>query len=123
MHRFVVVLIITLASSPALAKGGWHCRNSVEVSCSATACEAAKTFTPKDIHIAEGKLEVCAYSGCWQGGARLRNFAGFAVIAAENLKFSTGSTKAAIAITIDPRDGIGTIKVEGYAEPLNCVKE
>ena len=123
MQKFFVLLFILLASSPALAKGGWHCRNTIEVACTATVCEAAKEFTPKDIHVGAGKFEVCAYSGCWQGKAQLRNIAGFAVIAAKNLKFSTGATKAAIAITIDTRDGIGTIKVDGYAEPLNCVRE
>ena len=123
MHRLFVLMIIILTSSSAFAKGGWHCRNTIEVACTATVCEAAKEFTPMDIHVGAGKLEVCAYSGCWQGKAQLRNIAGFAVIAAKNLKFSTGATKAAIAITIDTRDGIGTVKVEGFAQPLNCVRE
>ena len=122
--RALLVVALTMSTTPVFAKDAWHCRNTIEVTCNKNTCESTTSFTPMDIDVsATGAMEVCAYSGCWQGTGRYRARDGFLVWTAQDLKFSTGTTKASIAILIDPRDGVGLIKVDGFAEPVNCVKE
>ena len=129
MRALLVAALVVSLVSPAIAKGGWACRNTIEVNCSTTSCAASGDFTPMDIHLnpKSGAIDVCAYTGCWTGKAKVSRRAGFTVFTASRLPFKSGdqpaSSKSSIAITIDTRDGVGVIKVDSFAQPVNCVKD
>ena len=71
-----------------------------------------------------GKVSACAYSGCWEGRARvLRKDGGF-FYAAGSYRFSTSQSKerTKVAIAIDREAGVGFVLVSSFAHPMTCKK-
>ena len=122
IHILAVLSALAVASAlPAAAATSWSCRNPIEVGCSAKTCEVAADFTAMDISLAEnGRVSVCAYSGCWEGKAVVTHRAGFVQFVASRLVFSSGGSASAMTASIDTRDRIGVIKIGGYAQPIIC---
>lgn len=71
-----------------------------------------------------GGMRVCAYSGCWEGTGEVFRSGRFLVLVGRDLVFSTApdspSAREDIALTIDRRDGVGTVKAGAFAQPLLC---
>lgn len=120
------MLIATLVAALAAAEvpRAWHCRNELEVWCTADGCAAAGEFTPMDIWAdPKGGVSVCAYSGCWEGAARPRRVSGRLLWTAEDAPFSTardGEMSADITLLVFETDGVGFVRAGGLATPLLC---
>lgn len=113
----------------ALAGAAWQCRNPVEIACADGACIAAPAdaFTPMDISAeADGRLSVCAYSGCWEARARPVRKRGRLLYVADAARFSTSQDPAMrtdITLAIDTRTGEGFVMASGFANPLQCAQD
>ena len=83
----------------------WQCRNTdMEVS-----CLDAKTL--------------CAYSGCWEGRAKIVKSQHFMTIVANNLApqgGNSGQESRGSSLIIDLTDKIGIMKFENFAQPMAC---
>ncbi len=62
---YVVPLLVLLAgdcqapadpAEPATSSTAWQCRNDLEISCNATGCEAAESFTPMDVRVDDADI-------------------------------------------------------------------
>ncbi len=126
---FRLFLVLTILSASAFADS-WQCRNDLEIRCADGKC-AAETkdgFTPMSVSFDDsGSMNVCAYSGCWEGTGKVFSIADFLTVAGQNLKFSTSPNDAKmgqnISITIDRKDNVATLKAGSFAQPLICEKK
>lgn len=106
----------------------WQCRNDdLEIRCDDARCSAqSEGFTPVSLEIdtERGTLELCAYSGCWSGEARIARDGPFWLASGRGLPWNGPQGDAAdVAFALDSRDRIGTLKGAGFAMPLTCVAE
>lgn len=112
----------------ALAGAAWQCRNPVEISCADGACIAAPAdaFTPMAISAdADGRVSICAYSGCWEARAKPVRKRGRLFYVADAAPFSTSQDPAMrtdITLAIDTRTGEGFVMASGFANPLMCAQ-
>lgn len=73
-----------------------------------------------------GKMDVCAYSGCWQGLGSVQSSGDFRIWVGHDLSFSTAphtENQQDIAIVLDLSDGIATLKAGAFAHPLRCTEQ
>lgn len=103
----------------------WNCRNQVEVWCTADGCAARPPdeFTPMDVTLStNGDVSICAYSGCWNGSARVTEADGRRLWTAESLKFSSqpGAVGERATALIIEKDGVGFVRAGGLATPVLC---
>jgi len=121
MTRTVLAILLLLAGAgPANA---WLCRNAdLEVTCGPDGCQVSEGFTPMDVFLSEeGQMAVCAYSGCWEGRAnQIVRSDRYLMLAANELRWTTGSGREAIAVLLDKETGIAVINGAGFAHPLQC---
>ncbi|MHA7871209.1 MAG: hypothetical protein ACX939_02550 [Hyphococcus sp.] len=106
----------------------WRCRNQVEVWCAVDGCaaKAEDETTPLDIWARgdTGEVSICAYSGCWEGGGRLSRTKGRLLWAADGVPFTarSGGFSADVTLLIIEKDGVGFVRVGGFATPVLCLK-
>lgn len=104
----------------------WRCKNDVEVQCSQLACSVNSDFTAMDITIdADGQIVACAYTGCWEGVAKVINNHSVMTMTVEQARWkTTGETTQSddLVLVLDQSDQIGFVKVAGLAQPLRCQK-
>ena len=103
----------------------WECTNQVEVWCDEEGCSARPDgeFTPMSITATEdGALEVCAYTGCWQGGGVMVEQSSRLLWTASKAPFSSSPEQEGVDLTllIDRHDGVGFVRAGGIATPLQC---
>lgn len=94
------------------------CTNAAaEITCDANRCEVkTEGFTPMAVSLSGGKLEVCAYSGCWSGPVDLRRTRGSQLIVHALVSGPVGGA----VLTYDRRARFGTLQWGSYALPLSC---
>ena len=118
----VLWLMLLLAGS-AVAED-WHCRNpALEVRCAEGACSASSEgFTPLAVSFdARGRVEVCAYSGCWQGSGRVWRDGAHWLLSARGLAWLADARQTAdFMLTFDARERLATLQGAGFALPLVC---
>ena len=119
----------------------WRCKNDVEVQCSQLACSVNSDFTAMDITIdaaavqqncnyaitidADGQIVACAYTGCWEGVAKVMNNHSVMTMTVEQARWkTTGETTQSddLVLVLDQSDQIGFVKVADFAQPLRCQK-
>lgn len=122
----LLLLLVSLFNS-GLESKTWQCRNDLEITCSADKCESetADSFTPMSVQFSEnGQMNVCAYSGCWEGLGNVYINGDFLVVSGLNMNFSTApkseSSNENILISLDKRDNVANIKAGAFAQPLVC---
>ena len=128
MTDIFLALVALFGSSPKeIPTEIWRCSNQVEVWCAADGCAATAEgeMTPMDITAsADGRLSVCAYTGCWEGEAAYAATNGRLVWAGDALTFSTapegGESDATLLIIA--RDGVGFVRAGGLASPVLCAR-
>jgi hypothetical protein len=100
----------------------YQCANDIEIQCSASECRSESDgFTPMSVSFdTSGDLNVCAYSGCWQGQADVHTAGQFITLTGMNLPFSTSDQEQHIAITLDRSDNVAILKADSFAQPLFC---
>lgn len=124
----ILSLILSLSLFGATAQTEtWQCRNDMEIKCADGKCEAETkdAFTPMDVSFdATGMMNVCAYTGCWQGTGTVTNDGDFLTLTGNGLKFSTSDDMAeSIVIALDRRDDIAIVKAGAFAQPLLCERK
>lgn len=115
----LAALAAVAAAGPVQAAAGdFVCRNTAaQVSCSATGCEIeTESFTPMSVSRQGGRLEVCAYSGCWSGKLDLIRTRGDRVLL--HAKLGGGHDPAAVAY--DRKAQIATLLWGSFALPMSC---
>lgn len=109
----------------------WSCQNDdLEIRCAVGVCTAISSgeqngFTPMAIEVADnGKVSVCAYTGCWEGEGKTLGTEDFLVVAGHDLPFSTAPESQAkgmhVVVAVDRHDGFGAVKAGGFAQPIRC---
>ena len=71
--KFSLILIFSVFFGTAYAES-WQCRNDLEIRCVEGKCsaETKSGFTPMSVSFSDnGKMSVCAYSGCWEGTGKV----------------------------------------------------
>jgi hypothetical protein len=124
MIRLAFYIIIFIFSAPAFSLE-WQCRNiDMEIRCDSEKCASSDTFTAFDISISDkGKMEICAYSGCWKGKGKVLSSGKHMLVSGQKLKWQTEiQSKADFMLAIDLTDKVGFIKGEGFAMPIRCTK-
>ena len=114
--------------APGKTASAYRCTNDVEIQCDASGCvsSARGSFTPMQVEfdVARGSLSVCAYTGCWESPATVHSAGQYALLVAEEARFSTApdSRDAVqnIAITFDQVDRIAILKLGEFAQPMRC---
>mgnify|MGYP001557348177 CR=1 FL=1 len=128
--RIITTALITFVSISSYAQeySGWSCTNDVEVMCSNKGCGVGQgeDFTPVDVTLNnDGRMSVCAYTGCWDGKGSVLNEGSFIIYTGKNFKFSTASNSENsedIVVVIDKRDNVAVMKNSVFSQPLICIK-
>ena len=100
----------------------YQCKNDIEIQCTSTGCKSeAANFTPLSVSFdMTGALSVCAYTGCWEGRAKVMSDENFILLNAQNLKFSTSDETQNITLALDFSDNVAILKAGSFAQPLLC---
>lgn len=120
------IITILLFTLPATAfSSAWRCRNNnLEIHCNSGKCQAspAGTFTPFDITFtADGDMDICAYTGCWQGRGKVTRSGKHILISGHGLVWTgTEPDRADFIVALDTSDKVGFIKGAGFAMPILC---
>lgn len=128
--KYIVSLCIVASlagcTSRPLPALEWSCRNNdAEISCHEGNCvvTAPSEFTPMELTFStDGKLSLCAYSGCWSGKTDKMLTAGnyFSVIGLALPWSGTAVSPADISVTINMKTNTATIQTSDYAQPMTC---
>jgi len=124
---FVVVHAVAATACGAASAKSWTCRNEqYEIRCGKDGCEAAEAgdFTPMSVGLDGRTFDVCVYSSCWGGRARVheRDHVLHAHAAALPSSANPKST-AAYDMLLDTRSGVAVLLGEGFAHPMTCKLE
>ena len=125
MARLLTAILFIILSANIVSAQAWNCRNEgTEIYCGDGKCEASENHTPMDVSFdASGKMEVCAYSGCWQGQSTSTLFSGiYLTLISDNLKWNANPTRkfTTAALTINRTKLTAIIMVAAFAHPLTC---
>jgi len=124
---FLLAAALMFASKSEVPPDVWRCKNQIEVWCTVDSCAAkdeAET-TPMDIWARrDGAFSICAYTGCWDGMAEHTSVNGRLLWAADDIEFLSGrgGFNADITLVIVEKDGVGFVRVGGFASPLLCLR-
>jgi len=122
LEMLVLAALAARASKAEIPPEDWTCANQIEVWCSADGCAAtsAEESTPLSISASsDGRLSVCAYSGCWEGLAAFSRIDGRRLWTARALPFTSGLGASDVTLLIEA-DGVGFVRAGGLATPALC---
>lgn len=125
LFMLICVSLISCTSQPTPAME-WSCRNNfAEIACQGQDCTVALPgdYTPMELTFdSSGEINLCAYSGCWEGKAEKISTTGnyFSVIALELPWNGTGGGASDISATINMETAIATIITSDFAHPMSC---
>ncbi len=126
MKTLILLAVFIFLPIKSIASG-WSCSNDSEVMCSDKGCSISTgdDFTRMDIILLDnGKMTICAYTGCWEGVGKVTHNNSFISFYGERFIFSTSPNNKEmqedIAVTIDKRDNIGILKNSIFAQPILC---
>jgi hypothetical protein len=119
-----VMSLLALSGCTSTSPGEWSCQNAdFEISCSDNTCIQSDGFTPMSITLSAGNMNICAYSGCWDGPpTRVDTTGRFVSFVANDLPWTqpTGEAGAA-SISIDIETGAATVLIaDTFATPAIC---
>lgn len=124
MRKFLLSLLPVLFPLTCAA-GEWRCVNDLEISCDSKSCSRSESFTPMDISFQDsGRIQICAYSGCWAGKGVVVGSRKYLHLSAEALQWNgTGVNPASASLTLDRSSGVATILISSFAMPVLCKPE
>jgi len=120
-------ILSVLCAGQATAKE-WSCRNlKAEITCNAKSCAIAlpPKFTAADLHVAsDGRIEYCAYSGCWKGKAAFtRRTSHILTTVGVDLAWSQpGGSTATVSVILDTKTLVAIVNADGFTHPMRCRK-
>ena len=123
--RLVASLVLALAGTALAGEASaWTCRNEdLEITCDADRCKSSDGFTSMSVAVdGDGTMEVCAYSGCWQGQINQNVQSNrWIIVASENMRWTgTSPDTGAFALALDRATGVAVLNGEGFAQPMIC---
>lgn len=129
----MIPLILVLLNGQALivdpSSADWHCQNDVEIDCTEKGCAATPEGEFTTMHLSfktSGEFAICAYTGCWAGTGEVVEAGSFLVIWKDDADWYTqnklDSDHSDVLIAFDRTDYVASIKVAGWAHPMNCSK-
>lgn len=128
MLAFILSALMLMSSRSSLPPDVWACQNQIEVWCAVDGCaaKAENETTPMDIWARRdnGRFAICAYTGCWEGEGQVSDTSGRLLWAANGVEFSSGQGgfSADVSLLIIEKDGVGFVRVGGFATPLLCLR-
>ena len=128
MFAVILSALMLMSSRTSLPPDVWSCRNQIEVWCTVDGCaaKAEDETTPLDIWARRdtGQFAICAYTGCWEGQADVVETNGRLLWAADDVAFLSGQGgfSADVSLLIVKKDGVGFVRVGGFATPLLCLR-
>lgn len=122
---FALSSLLTACTSPATPAMEWSCQNNdVEISCDQDGCDiATDEFTPMDLTLdSDGKISLCAYSGCWTGeAAEISTAENYFTVIGTALPWSgTEAGTADISATLNMKTMVATVLTDEFAHPMTC---
>ncbi len=122
---YLIVYAVSLINNPLSAD--WFCQNQVEIQCSRETCAATNQQEFTTMHLSfknTGEYSVCAYTGCWSGTGKVVASEPFLVIWQKNANWYSqnrlGKNPQNVLIGFDRSDNVASLKVGGWAHPMNC---
>lgn len=114
----VLTAITPFAAAPAAAQD-FNCRNeAAEIRCQKLGCQVAtQDFTPMSLSRTGAKLEICAYSGCWQGRIEFRRTRG-----AVTMLLTTVRGGEPLSVIYDAPARTALMRWGDFAQPMTCGK-
>jgi hypothetical protein len=120
MRHGSTLLASLLLSAPAAA-ADWSCSNRdlAEIRCGADSCEIEReSFTPMELSLAPGRVEVCAFSGCFPGRVTLKRTAGPHILFHAIVRL--GGANQPLAVILDTSTGTALMRWNGFANVMRC---
>lgn len=122
---FVVTALLAAPSAFAASNSDWTCRNTdMEISCSKGTCSSSKPgeFTPMSVSLSGQTLNVCAYSGCWDGKAATLTDQHLIYAHSDTMIWSGPDKKdpATFQFALNKTQKLAVIIGEGFAQPVHC---
>lgn len=103
------------------------CSNGkLEIQCDSTGCNAESSSSVTSMQLTLNNLgdySACAYSGCWEGQAEVLQTDSHLILHSHEAPFVSGDSKtneASLVISVDLADNIAVLKVDSFAQPLQC---
>jgi len=127
MRLLIACTVVALTVSAAARAEEWSCRNiNAEISCDAQGCDvtAPDGFTPMELTVTSGgAVSLCAYTGCWSGGATgLLRVGHYLTAVGLQLDWSGPSgAPGNVVATIDTKANVATVLSGRFAHPMTCV--
>lgn len=119
--RYCSTLLASLLISAPATAADWSCSNRgvAEIRCDADSCEIEReSFTPMELSIAPGRVEICAFSGCFPGRVSLRRTAGPNILFHAIVRL--GGASQPMAVILDTSTGTALMRWNGFANVMRC---
>jgi hypothetical protein len=119
--RYCSTLLASLIISAPATAADWNCSNRdiAEIRCDAASCEIEReSFTPMALSIAAGRVEICAFSGCFPGRVSLRRTAGPNILFHATVRL--GGANQPLAVILDTSTGTALMRWNGFANVMRC---
>lgn len=106
----------------------WTCVNDFESRCDEDSCSVFEqdNFTPLSVSFNDaGNVEVCAYSGCWEGAGDVIAKEPFFVIVATGLTWNNPAidNKEDLLIGFNPKTRVAMLNIGSFHQPVICKKQ
>ncbi len=121
MRRVPILLFMLSISTPSVAQ--WNCSNRdiAEIQCGNDGCEIKQdSFTPMELSIDPGRVEICAYSGCFPGRIRIRRTADGNVLFHASVRI--GGENRPMSVILDTSTGTALMRWGGLANVMRCTR-
>ncbi len=123
-------LTVTLSLLLGLVRTGlcteqWVCQNDYEAHCSTEGCAIYQgdDFTSASVLLSsEGELEICLYSGCWQGQSEVLADSPYLVLQGKHLQWNNPytSNQQQALLSLERATNLATLQVAGFQLALLC---
>ncbi|GGB14150.1 hypothetical protein [Agarivorans gilvus] len=118
-------LLLGLSLMSAVSAELWVCHNDYEARCSELGCAVYQQddFTPASVLLSsEGELEICLYTGCWQGQGQVLAQAPYLVIQGNKLDWNSPFKvdQQDALLSLERSSNIATMQVAGFQLSLLC---
>jgi hypothetical protein len=119
MRVFAVAAAATI--TPAAAQN-FSCSNkTAEIRCASGACQiATEGYTPMALSRRGKTLEICAYSGCYQGAIAFQRMRGGVTHLYARVKRDGGNEVTPLSVLYDAAGKTAQLRWEGFSSAMIC---
>ncbi|WNO09408.1 hypothetical protein [Teredinibacter sp. KSP-S5-2] len=122
-----LLFVLLLSASCVTHAEQWDCVNDFESRCSEDSCRVFEkdNFTPLSVSFSDaGNVDVCAYSGCWQGKGEVLSSEPFLVIVGVGLTWNNPAidNKENLLLSFNPKTHVAMLNISSFYLPVICNK-